>query len=392
MPWWGPAQYGGWWEKGMRHRGWCGPLLGRREGLLEEVPVARQLVVVLLRLVGRLGRVDGDQLEVGAVPEPVVQARVDRRPRDLGLLGEADVGEQVVGELVTVVGRLALRRVVVADAGVDRHAADRVAVRGVEAEVPVVVGVPGARDRVLLADVDVVAGGHHEPDARVVDGPLEGIGQPPLSVPVATRGQDAGPVVPDHREPGGRDHVGSREGPEPGVVLAVPLLEVPACLGAVVDPVASGPDGPGLPVDRHPVPVGGVGAQAADPDVVGLGRLRPCHHLPALELDDLHLGISDRRRGGPDGPASSRRVAELVELLVLDDPPGIVVAVGVAEPEPAPGDQRVVVGEPGQVQERFEVQGGVAHRGPLVGSVPGSKPMRAADSGHVASPAWPTAR
>lgn len=49
---------------------------------------------------------------------------------------------------------------------------------------------------------------------------------------------------------------------------------------------------------------------------------------------------------------------DVTELGILDDVPRVVVAVGVAEVEPAPSDQDVVVREPNEVDERFEVDVG----------------------------------
>ena len=109
--------------------------------------------------------------------------------------------------------------------------------------------------------------------------------------------------------------------------------------------------------------------------MVGFRRLLARDGAPGTDLDDLHLRSPERRgRHSERGPPV--RTRELREIGVLDDPPTVAVSVGIGKPEPATGEERVVVGETREVDEGFEVM--VCH----VLRLPG---------GHVAYPDRPGA-
>lgn len=104
------------------------------------------------------------------------------------------------------------------------------------------------------------------------------------------------------------------------------------------------------------------GVEALDPDVVGVAR--PCLAGEATTtVEDLHPGVAVGLGAGADGFGAPR--VDLGKLFVVDGPPPPSVGEG-AEPEATPGDEHLVVVQPGKVHEGLEVQGAV--HGPDAGT------------------------
>ena len=95
----------------------------------------------------------------------------------VGFVGRHALAQkEVVEHLIAIVVILGLRRIVIADARIDRNAVQEIAIRLVEREEPVVVFVAVIADRQpeqALAGIDVVAGRQHEADVVRVDGQLQ---------------------------------------------------------------------------------------------------------------------------------------------------------------------------------------------------------------------------
>ena len=314
----------------------------------------RRVVEVVLDVhAARDRRVDADELEVRADLEAVEEPGPDRRPARLDLRPEAQVEEQVVGELVAVVGALAVARVVVADGREERDAVDHVAVRLEEARVPLVVLVARA-GRVLVAEVDVVAGRDDEPHAVLADRALERARDHQLAAALEPAVDDPDAEVAEHRERDRGVRAGRRERAEAVVVAAAG----PHQRGLLDVPVVQLARAPLAAVDEHAVAVLRVRLEALDPDVVALARPRRRDHA-AVPLD-LDRRLAERLRAGADRLAARGR-RDRRELLVVDDPPLAVRRVAAPEVEAAPRDQRLVVAEAGELQELLEVDVEVRH-------------------------------
>src|SRR5688572_28605610 len=104
LPCIGPAQYGGWWANGIRHRG------GLQERLVVQVaeePLAEEQELARA--------VEADELDVAPVAEAVEEAGADGRAPGLLLAGQPLGQVEVVHHLVAVVVDLGLVAVVVAE-------------------------------------------------------------------------------------------------------------------------------------------------------------------------------------------------------------------------------------------------------------------------------------
>ena len=145
--------------------------------------------------------------------------------------------------------------------GKNGHPVEGVAIGLVEARVPLVVLVARAGG-VLVAEVDVVAGGEHQPDVARVDGPLERTGDEQLADAVETPVDDPDPEVAEHGE---RDRgavvVDRRERAE-AVVVAAARRDQRGLLDAPVVQLARGPR---PAVDEHAVAILGVRLEARRP-------------------------------------------------------------------------------------------------------------------------------
>ena len=286
--------------------------------------------------------------------EAVEQPGTQRGGPALDLGTEPVVQEEVVGQLVAVVRALAVARVVVADGREERDAVEDVSIRLVKAGVPLVVLVARACG-VLMAEVDVVPGRDDQPHPARADRSLQRTRDRQLPGAVGASVHDADAEVAEHGEGDGHRRVGRRERPEAIVVPAAPGDQ--RCL--LDAPVQQLPFAPGPAVDEHAVAVLGVWLEAGDPEVVVVLGGSPRHHATvALDLDGR---VPERLRARADRLRARGR-SDGRELLIVDDPPVAVRRIATPEVEAAPGDQRLVVTEAGQVQELFEVHLEVRHR------------------------------
>ena len=264
------------------------------------------------------------------------------------------VEEQVVGELVAVVRALAVAGVVVADGREERDTVEGVAVGLVEARVPLVVLVAGARG-VLVAEVDVVAGGDHQPDVARVDRPLERTRDEQLAGAVEAPVDDPDPEVAEHGEADGRVRLDRRERPE-AVVVPTAGLHQRRLLDAPVMQLALAPR---PAVDGHAIAVLRVRLETREPRVVVLVGLRA--RSDAAVPDYFDDGVPERLRARTDRLAARAR-SNRRQLLVVDDPPLAVRRITAPEVEATPRDQGLVVTETREMQELLEVHLEVRHQ------------------------------